>query len=108
MMKGGLGNLMRQAQQMQENMQKAQEELAALEVTGESGAGMVKIVLNGRHEAKKVSIEPKLLTEDLEMLEDLVAAAINDASRKIEERSKEKYADLMSGMNLPPGMKLPF
>jgi DNA-binding YbaB/EbfC family protein len=108
MMKGGIGNLMRQAQQMQENMQKAQEELAALEVTGESGAGMVKIVLNGRHEAKKVSIEPKLLTEDLEMLEDLVVAAVNDAARKIEERTKEKYAGLMSGMNLPPGMKLPF
>jgi hypothetical protein len=99
---------MRQAQQMQENMQKAQAELAQLEVTGESGAGMVKIVLNGRHEAKKVSIEPKLLTEDLEMLEDLVVAAVNDAARKIEERTKEKYAGLMSGMNLPPGMKLPF
>jgi DNA-binding YbaB/EbfC family protein len=108
MMKGGIGNLMRQAQQMQENMQKAQAELSNLEVTGESGAGMVKVVLNGRHEAKKVTIEPKLVAEDLEMLEDLVAAAINDASRKIEERSKEKYADLMSGMNLPPGMKLPF
>jgi DNA-binding YbaB/EbfC family protein len=108
MMKGGLGNLMRQAQQMQENMQKAQAELSNLEVTGESGAGMVKVVLNGRHEAKKVTIEPKLVTEELEMLEDLVAAAINDASRKIEERSKEKYADLMSGMSLPPGMKLPF
>jgi nucleoid-associated protein EbfC len=108
MMKGGIGNLMRQAQQMQENMQKAQAELAALEVTGESGAGMVKIVLNGRHEAKKVTIEPKLLGEDLEMLEDLVAAAVNDAARKIEERIKEKYAGLMSGMNLPPGMKLPF
>jgi hypothetical protein len=104
-MKGGLGNLMRQAQQMQENMQK---ELGNLEVTGESGAGMVKVVLNGRHEAKKVTIERKLVSEDLEMLEDLVAAAINDASRKIEERGKEKYADLMSAMNLPPGMKLPF
>ena len=108
MFKGGIGNVMRQAQQMQENMQKAQAELSNLEVTGESGAGMVKVVLNGRHEAKKVTIEPKLVSEDLEMLEDLVAAAINDASRKIEERSKEKYADLMSGMNLPPGMKLPF
>ena len=105
MMKGGLGNLMRQAQQMQENMEK---ELVNLEVTGESGAGMVKVVLNGRHEAKKVTIEPKLVSEDLEMLEDLVVAAINDASRKIEERSKEKYAGLMSGLKLPPGMKLPF
>jgi nucleoid-associated protein EbfC len=108
MMKGGFGNLMRQAQQMQENMQKAQAELSSLEVTGESGAGMVKVVLNGRHEAKKVTIEPKLVSEEVEMLEDLVAAAINDAARKIEERSKEKYADLMAGMNLPPGMKLPF
>jgi nucleoid-associated protein EbfC len=105
MMKGGLGNLMRQAQQMQENMQK---KLANLEVTGESGGGMVKLVLNGRHEAKKVTIEPKLVSEDLEMLEDLVAAAINDAARKMDERIKETSADLMSGMNLPPGMKLPF
>jgi nucleoid-associated protein EbfC len=108
MMKGGIGNLMRQAQQMQENMQKAQAELAAIEVTGESGAGMVKVVLNGRHEARKVTIERKLFGEDPEMLEDLVAAAVTDAARKIEERTKEKYAGLMSGMNLPPGMKLPF
>jgi nucleoid-associated protein EbfC len=108
MLKGGFGNLLRQAQQVQENMQKAQAELAKLEVTGESGAGMVKVVLNGRHEAKKVTIDPKLVSEDLEMLEDLVAAAINDAARKIGEHSKEKYADLMSGMNLPADMKLPF
>jgi DNA-binding YbaB/EbfC family protein len=108
MMKGGLGNLMRQAQQMQESMQKAQEELAGLEVTGESGAGMVKVVLNGRHEAKKVTIEPKLMGEDLGLLEDLVVAAFNDAARKIEDRTKEKYSGLMSGMNLPPGVKLPF
>ena len=108
MMKGGLGNLMRQAQQMQETMQKAQAELADLEVTGESGAGMVKIVLNGRHEAKKVTIEPKLVGEDLGLLEDLVVAAVNDAVRKIAARSQEKYAGLMSGLNLPPGMKLPF
>ncbi len=108
MMKGGLGNLMRQAQQMQETMQKAQAELADLEVSGESGAGMVRIVLNGRHEAKTITIEPKLLTEDKDMLEDLVVAAINDAVRKIATRSQEKYAGLMSGLNLPPGMKLPF
>jgi nucleoid-associated protein EbfC len=108
MMKGGLGNLMRQAQQMQENMQKAQAELADLEVVGESGAGMVKVTMNGKHEAKKVSIEPKLLGEDKDMLEDLLAAAINDGVRKIDARSKEKYAALTSGMNLPPGMKLPF
>jgi nucleoid-associated protein EbfC len=108
MMKGGLGNLMRQAQQMQENMQKAQAELADIEVTGESGAGMVKVTLNGRHEAKKVVIEPKLLSEDKDMLEDLLSAAINDAVRKVAARTQEKYSGLMSGMNLPPGMKLPF
>ena len=107
-MKGGLGNLMRQAQQMQENMQKAQAELAEIEVTGESGAGMVKVTLNGRHEAKKVAIEPKLLGEDKEMLEDLITAAINDAERRIAARTQEKYSGLMSGLNLPPGMKLPF
>ena len=108
MMKGGLGNLMRQAQQMQETMQKAQAELAYIEVTGESGAGMVKVTLNGRHEAKKVLIEPKLLAEDKDMLEDLLAAAITDAVRKIAARTQEKYSGLMSGLNLPPGMKLPF
>jgi len=103
-----LGNLMRQAQQMQETMQKAQAELAELEVTGESGAGMVKVTLNGRHEAKKVVIEPKLLGEDKDMLEDLLIAAFNDAVRKIAARSQEKYSGLMSGLNLPPGVKLPF
>jgi len=108
MMKGGLGNLMRQAQQMQESMQKAQAELAEIEVTGESGAGMVKVWLNGHHEAKKVTIEPKLLGEDKDMLEDLLTAAINDAVRKVAARTQEKYSGLMSGMNLPPGMKLPF
>ena len=108
MMKGGLGNLMRQAQQMQETMQKAQAELANLEVTGEAGAGMVRLVLNGRHEAKSIAIEPKLLGEDKEMLEDLVVAAINDAVHKLAARTQEKYAGLMSGLNLPPGMKLPF
>jgi DNA-binding YbaB/EbfC family protein len=108
MMKGGLGNLMRQAQQMQETMQKAQAELADLEISGESGAGMVKIVLNGRHEAKSITIEPKLLAQDKDMLEDLVVAAINDAVHKLAARSQEKYAGLMSGLNLPPGMKLPF
>ena len=107
-MKGGLGNLMRQAQQMQETMKKAQAELAALEVTGESGAGMVKVTLNGHHEAKKVTIEPRLLAEDKDMLEDLLVAAVNDAVRKIAARSQEKYSGLMSGLNLPPGMKLPF
>jgi DNA-binding YbaB/EbfC family protein len=108
MMKGGMGNLLRQAQQMQETMQKAQAELAELEVAGESGAGMVKIVLNGRHEAKSIQIEPKLLSEEVGLLEDLVVAAFNDAVHKLAARSQEKYAGLMSGLNLPPGMKLPF
>ena len=108
MMKGGLGNLMRQAQQMQETMQKAQAELADIEVTGESGACMVKIVMNGRHEAKRATIDPKLAGEDPGLLEDLLVAAVNDAVRKIAARSQEKYAGLMSGLNLPPGMKLPF
>jgi DNA-binding YbaB/EbfC family protein len=108
MMKGGLGSLMRQAQQMQENMKKAQAELAELEVTGEAGAGMVKVTLNGHHEAKKVSIEPKLLGEDKDLLEDLLVAAVNDAVHKIAARSQEKYTGLMAGLNLPPGMKLPF
>jgi len=108
MMKGGLGNLMRQAQQMQETMQKVQAELAEIEVTGESGAGMVKVTLNGRHEARKIQIEPKLLAEDKEMLEDLLVAAVNDAVRKIAARSQEKYSGIMSGLNLPAGMKLPF
>lgn len=108
MMKGGIGNLMRQAQQMQETMKKAQAELAELEVTGEAGAGMVKVVMNGRHEAKRVTIEPRLLGEDKDMLEDLLAAAINDAVHRIDARTQEKYSGLMSGLNLPPGMKLPF
>lgn len=107
-MKGGLGNLMRQAQQMQETMKKAQAELADLEVTGESGAGMVKVAMNGHHEVKKVTIEPKLLTEDKDMLEDLLVAAVNDAVRRVAARTQEKYSGLMSGLNLPPGMKLPF
>jgi nucleoid-associated protein EbfC len=106
--KGGLGNLMRQAQQMQESLKKAQAELADLEVTGESGAGMVKVTLNGRHEAKKIAIEPNLLGEDKDMLEDLLIAAINDAVRKISTRNQETYSGLTAGMNLPPGMKLPF
>jgi DNA-binding YbaB/EbfC family protein len=108
MMKGGLGNLMRQAQQMQETMKKAQAELADLEVTGESGAGMVKVTMSGQHETKRIVIEPKLLGEDKDMLEDLLVAAFNDAVQKIAARSQEKYSGLMSGLNLPPGMKLPF
>jgi DNA-binding YbaB/EbfC family protein len=107
-MKGGIGNLMRQAQQMQETMKKAQAELGDLEATGEAGAGRVKIVMSGRHEAKRVVIEPALLDADKDMLEDLLVAAINDAVRKIAARTEEKYSGLMSGLNLPPGMKLPF
>jgi DNA-binding YbaB/EbfC family protein len=108
MMKGGLGNLMRQAQQMQETMKKAQAELATIVVTGEAGGGMVKVVMNGKHETQKVSIEPQLLGDDKDMLEDLLVAACNDAVRKIEAKTAEKYSGLMAGMNLPPGMKLPF
>ena len=107
-MKGGIGNLMKQAQQLQANMQKAQAEIAAMEVTGESGGGMVKVTINGRHEAKRVQIDPSVPLDDREMIEDLVAAAINDAVHRLETTSQEKMAGLMGGMNLPPGMKLPF
>ncbi len=108
MMKGGLGNLMRQAQQMQETMKKAQQELADLEVTGEAGAGLVKVRMNGQHVTKVVTIDAKLLAGDKDMLEDLVVAAVNDAVRKIASTTEQKYSGLMSGLNLPPGMKLPF
>jgi len=107
-MKGGLGNLMKQAQAMQANLQKAQEELAKMEVTGESGGGLVKIVMTGRHDVKRVSIDDSLLKEDKEMLEDLVAAAVNDAVRTIEKKSKETMSGLTAGMSLPGGFKMPF
>jgi DNA-binding YbaB/EbfC family protein len=107
-MKGGLGNLMKQAQEMQANMQKAQEEIASLEVTGESGGGLVKITLTGKYEARRVSIDDSLLGDDKDMLEDLVAAAINDAAHKVEATTQERMSGLTSGLNLPPGMKLPF
>jgi hypothetical protein len=107
-MKGGLGNLMKQAQEMQANMQRAQEELASLEVTGESGGGMVKVTMTGKHEVRRVSIDDSLVGEDKDMLEDLVAAAINDATHRIEEATKERMTGLTAGLNLPPGMKLPF
>jgi DNA-binding YbaB/EbfC family protein len=107
-MKGGIGNLMKQAQQLQANMQKAQEEIAAMEVTGESGGGMVKVTINGRHEAKRVQIDPSVPLDDREMVEDLVAAAINDAVHRLEAASQEKMSGMMGGMNLPPGLKLPF
>lgn len=107
-MKGGLGNLMKQAQQMQADMQKAQEEIANLEITGESGGGMVKVTMTGRHEARRVEIDPSLLGEDKDMLEDLVAAAINDAAHKVESVTQERMAGMTDGMNLPAGFKLPF
>ncbi|QLQ26005.1 MAG: YbaB/EbfC family nucleoid-associated protein [Dechloromonas sp.] len=107
MMKGGLAGLMKQAQVMQDNMRKAQEQLALTEVEGQSGAGMVKVVMTCSHDVRRVSIDPSVL-DDREMLEDLVAAAINDAVRRGEELSKEKMAGFAAGLNLPPGLKLPF
>lgn len=108
MMKGGLGNLMKQAQQMQENMKRAQEELGNVEVEGQSGAGLVKVVMTCRHEVKHIKIDDSLLGDDKDMLEDLVAAAVNDAVRKVEATSQEKMGGVMAGMPIPPGMKLPF
>lgn len=107
-MKGGMGNLMKQAQKMQEQLQKAQAELAEKEVTGESGAGLVKVTMNGRHDVKRVELDDSIMEEDKEMLEDLLAAAVNDAVRKIEARNQDEMGKLTSGMGLPPGMKLPF
>jgi len=107
-MKPNIGQLMRQAQQLQANMQKAQEQLAALEVTGESGGGMVKVAMNGRHEVRRVEIDPVVATSDREMLEDLIAAACNDAVRRVGEAVQQHMAGAMGGMQLPPGMKLPF
>lgn len=107
-MKGGLGNLMKQAQKMQENMQRVQEELAAMEVTGQAGGSLVSVVMNGRHEVKRISIDDSLLGEDRDMLEDLVAAAVNDAVHRIEKTTQEKMSAATAGMPLPPGMKLPF
>ncbi|MBX2809433.1 MAG: YbaB/EbfC family nucleoid-associated protein [Cellvibrionaceae bacterium] len=104
----GLGDIMKQAQAMQDNMQKMQEDLANSEVTGESGAGMVKIVMTGRHDVKSVSLEPSLLSEEKSVLEDLLAAAVNDAVRKVEETNKNKMGDLTAGFNLPAGFKMPF
>ncbi|MFT7109874.1 MAG: DNA-binding YbaB/EbfC family protein [Psychrobacter glaciei] len=108
MMKGGMGNIMKQAQKMQEKMAKVQEELANAETTGESGAGLVKIVMTGRHDVKSVSLDDSLMEEDKEIIEDLLAAAVNDAVRKIEEASSSKMGAMTEGMGLPGGMKLPF
>lgn len=104
----GLGDLMKQAQEMQANMQKMQEELANIEVQGESGAGLVAVVMTGRHDVKSVKIDPSLLSEDKEILEDLLAAAVNDAVRKVESTNKEKLSQLTGGMQMPPGFKMPF
>jgi hypothetical protein len=107
-MRGNIGNMMKQAQALQANMQKVQAEIAQMEVTGESGGGMVKVTISGKHEARRVQIEPAVLAEGQEMLEDLVTAAINDAVHKLEAASQAKLASVMGGLQLPPGMKLPF
>lgn len=106
-MKGGLGQLMRQAQQMQADMQKAQEELASIEVIGTAGGGMVTVTMTCRHEVRGVSIDDSMIGDDREMLEDLIAAATNDAVRKVEQTIQERFSGMASGLNLPPGMKLP-
>jgi len=107
-MKGQLAGLMKQAQAMQDNMKRAQEELAQMEVEGQSGAGLVKVTMTCKHDVKRIAIDPSLLAEDKDMLEDLVAAAFNDAVRRAEEVSAEKMGKLTAGLPLPPGMKLPF
>ena len=107
-MKGGLGDIMKQAQKMQEEMQKAQAELANAEVTGESGGGMVKVTMRGTHEVTRVALDNALLEDDKDMLEDLIAAAINDAVHKITRKNKDSMASMTAGLNLPPGFKLPF
>ena len=107
-MKGGMANMMKQAQKMQEDMQKAQEEIAQMEVEGVAGGDMVKVLMNGRHEVRRVSIDDSLMTDDKEMIEDLLAAAVNDAVRRIEQQSQDKMSGVTAGMNLPGGMKLPF
>jgi nucleoid-associated protein EbfC len=107
-MKGAIGNLMKQAQQMQENMRRMQEQLATQEVEGQAGAGLVKVTMTCRHDVKRVSIDPSVVGDDRELLEDLVAAAMNDAVRKVEATVQEKMGAMSAGMGLPPGMKLPF
>lgn len=107
-MKPDLGELMKQARGMQEQMQKAQEALVNTEVTGEAGAGMIRVTMNGRHDVRRVQLDPSLLSEDKEMLEDLLAAAVNDAVRKVEEANREMLAGLTGGLQLPGGFKMPF
>ncbi|MBV5274030.1 MAG: YbaB/EbfC family nucleoid-associated protein [Lamprocystis purpurea] len=108
MVKMGLGDLMKKAQKMQEDMKQAQERLAQEEVVGESGGGMVKITLNGKYEVRRVEIDPSLMSDDKEMLEDLIAAAFNGAAQRVAEKAKENMAELTAGLPLPPGFKLPF
>ena len=108
MMKNQLAGLMKQAQAMQDNLKKAQEELASIEVEGQSGAGLVKVVMTCKHDVKRITIDPSLLADDKDMLEDLVAAAFNDGVRRAEDVSQEKMGKLTAGMPMPPGMKLPF
>jgi DNA-binding YbaB/EbfC family protein len=108
MMKNQLAGLMKQAQQMQENMKKVQEQLAAIEVEGQSGAGLVKVLINCRNDVKRVTIDPSLFADDKDMLEDLVAAAVNDALRKAEQTSQERMSSVTAGLPLPPGFKMPF
>lgn len=108
MFKGGMGGLMKQAQQMQENMKKAQESLGEMEVEGQAGAGMVKVVMTGHHTVRRIQIDASLMGDDKEMLEDLVTAAVNDAVRRVEATTQEKMSGFTAGMNLPPGLKLPF
>ena len=107
-MKGGLGNLMKQAQAMQDNMKKMQEEVANMEVEGQAGGGMVKVTMTGRHDIKRVHIDDSLMGDDKEMLEDLIAAAVNDAVRQVEKTTQDKMSGLAGGLNLPPGFKFPF
>jgi len=106
-LKANIAGLMQQAQKMQQEMQKAQEELARMEVTGQSGGGMVEVVMNGRHAVRRITIDPSL-TDDLEMLEDLLAAAVNDAVNKVASTAQERMAGMTQGLQLPPGIKLPF
>jgi hypothetical protein len=107
-MKGGLGGMLKQAQKMQEELKKSQERLAQQEVTGEAGGGMVKVTMTGRHEVRRVEIDPALMGDDKEMLEDLIAAAMNDTVRRVGEMVQQNMAEITSGLPLPPGMKLPF
>jgi DNA-binding YbaB/EbfC family protein len=107
-MKNGLGGLLKQAQKIQADMAKAQEELARLEVVGEAGGGMVRVTMTGRHEVRRVEIDPAVMGDDKEMLEDLIAAGINDAVHKVEATTKERFSGMTSGLGLPDGMKLPF